>query len=393
MDTKILYILVGVAILVTFTGLFVTLFAPEEQISGQVVQELKALPYANSAPVLPENSEKIGVTINTKEAFDGLRLYSLGEAQEAHLIDNEGNIKHIWDTSKLQNCNDECDWNHVELFGDELFVLISDKKMMKLDWDGNHLWSNFHEFHHDIDISPEGEIFALRRAIIAIPCKSDHCDRLPILNDYISVIAPYGDIRREISLYDLFKDELNVPAYIEEKITDDLKENPEASYDLFHTNGIEILDADIPGVAKRGNVFISVRELDLIAIVDLDSEAVVWRWGPGELKEQHGAQMMDNGNILLFDNKGNDGFARILELDPKTNTGVWQYPEQGKYTLVSPTRGWAEVLENGNILITESDKGRAFEITRSGEVVWEFWNTIEDNERDAIYRMVVPLRS
>jgi hypothetical protein len=32
----------------------------------------------------------------------------------------------------------------------------------------------------------------------------------------------------------------------------------------------------------------------------------------------------------------------------------------------------AEVLPNGNTLITESDNGRAFEVTREGEIVWEF---------------------
>ena len=29
---------------------------------------------------------------------------------------------------------------------------------------------------------------------------------------------------------------------------------------------------------------------------------------------------------------------------------------------------------NGNTLITESDTGRAFEITRGGQIVWEWFN-------------------
>ena len=49
----------------------------------------------------------------------------------------------------------------------------------------------------------------------------------------------------------------------------------------------------------------------------------------------------------------------------------------------------AERLPNGNTLITESDKGRAFEVTHAGEVVWEFWNpVILDGKRARIYRLV-----
>jgi len=34
--------------------------------------------------------------------------------------------------------------------------------------------------------------------------------------------------------------------------------------------------------------------------------------------------------------------------------------------------GW--VLPNGNVLITESSAGRAFEVSRQGEIVWDFFN-------------------
>jgi len=38
------------------------------------------------------------------------------------------------------------------------------------------------------------------------------------------------------------------------------------------------------------------------------------------------------------------------------------------------TCGAADRLPNGNTLITESDGGRAFEVTQQAEVVWEFYN-------------------
>jgi hypothetical protein len=35
-------------------------------------------------------------------------------------------------------------------------------------------------------------------------------------------------------------------------------------------------------------------------------------------------------------------------------------------------------LPNGNLLISESMRGRAFEIDRDGRVVWEYLNVVED---------------
>jgi hypothetical protein len=51
-------------------------------------------------------------------------------------------------------------------------------------------------------------------------------------------------------------------------------------------------------------------------------------------------------------------------------------------------RGGAQRLPNGNTLITESDKGRAFEVTREGEIVWDFYNpdTGSEGRTGIIYR-------
>ena len=37
-------------------------------------------------------------------------------------------------------------------------------------------------------------------------------------------------------------------------------------------------------------------------------------------------------------------------------------------------------LPNGNTLIAESDRGRAFEVTAEGEIVWQWLNPARDEE-------------
>lgn len=52
--------------------------------------------------------------------------------------------------------------------------------------------------------------------------------------------------------------------------------------------------------------------------------------------------------------------------------------------------GGAQRLENGNTLITESDNGRAFEVTRAGEIVWDYYNTDvskDGTSRNKIWRI------
>ena len=66
---------------------------------------------------------------------------------------------------------------------------------------------------------------------------------------------------------------------------------------------------------------------------------------------------------------------------------AWMYGP--RHDFFSQTRGSCQRLPNGNTLFTESDKGRVFEVTREGQLVWEFHNPdVDENAiRGAIWRM------
>ena len=88
---------------------------------------------------------------------------------------------------------------------------------------------------------------------------------------------------------------------------------------------------------------------------------------------------------MLFDNQGRAGRkSRVIRLDPKRNNRItWQYhgPQQDLY---SKTCGASRRLPNGNILITESDNGRALEIAPNKDMVWEFYNPHRAGEEDEL---------
>ena len=87
--------------------------------------------------------------------------------------------------------------------------------------------------------------------------------------------------------------------------------------------------------------------------------------------------MLENGNVLLFDNGMHiHGLprSRVLVVNPKTDEIVWRYQSERYLDFFSPHISGAQRLWNGNTLICEGDRGRLFEVTRDGEIVWEFYN-------------------
>ena len=97
-----------------------------------------------------------------------------------------------------------------------------------------------------------------------------------------------------------------------------------------------------------------------------------------------------DGHLLVFDNGAFRGWSRVLEIDPVSGRVVREYSGDPPRSLFSKTRGSAQRLPNGNLLVTESDRGRAVEITPKGEAVWEFFNPERDESekrRRPIYRM------
>ena len=121
----------------------------------------------------------------------------------------------------------------------------------------------------------------------------------------------------------------------------------------------------------------------MLAFTPVDSLIVR---GTEQLAHQHCPTMLDNGNILVFDNgmhpKGFAfSFSKVLEVNPKTNEVVWQYGGREVMTqFYSSTLGSCQRLPDGNTLICEGITGRIFEVNPSSELVLEFANNLPSYE-------------
>jgi len=142
--------------------------------------------------------------------------------------------------------------------------------------------------------------------------------------------------------------------------------------DWTHMNSCEVL--------PDGNILTSFRNIDTICIIDKVTGNIKWEWGRGQISHQHAATLLDNGNILLFDNGAHrqDGslisYSRAVEMNPATNKIEWEYKADPPQSFYSSLISGCQRLPNGNTLICEGLKGRVFEVTRDGEVVWEYVN-------------------
>src|SRR3546814_3594812 len=99
------------------------------------------------------------------------------------------------------------------------------------------------------------------------------------------------------------------------------------SSDVCSSDLLEGEEAAALSFAEDGQVLLSFRDIDTIALLDLESEKIVWTMRGGWIG-QHDPDVLANGNILLYDNLGGfeqSGRTRILEVDPDNGGVVWRY--------------------------------------------------------------------
>ena len=324
-------------------------------------------------------TELKGVTVYVPEsACGGLNLVVSGHAQEASLIDMEGRVVHSW-CYDVESAYPEFQeptgkpsanpffgdfWRRAHLYPNgDLLAIYDGYGMIKLDKDSNLLWSVLGGCHHDMFVDETGLIYVLTREAKMLPRYNETRE---VLEDFITLLDPEGHVLRKVSL---------LKAFERSSFASLLAGVPPVG-DLFHTNTIQVFDGSLAhrlSVFRKGNVLISVRNINVIAVVDLDAEAVTWALS-GQWIAQHEPTLLPNGMILVFDNKGHHGMSKVIELDPRSQEIKWAYegtPENGFYTESS---GSAYRLPNGNTLIVQSNSGRAFEVTQAKQIVWEYHN-------------------
>ena len=350
----------------------------------EAMRELADLPYLGAYKPAPDEA---GVTLNPAAARDGLNLVVSGHAPHAALLDMDGSLRHEW-RLELREAWPELDvtgreghasfWRRAHAFPNgDLLAIYDGIGMVKLDRASKLLWANPGNYHHDLWLADDGTIYTLSRHERTL--EQGHPKLTfegPIQEDFVSVLSPAGEELRRVSVLDCFvqSDYYPLLAFAKKR------------GDILHANTIERMDgrfAERHPLYAAGNFLISLPTINTIAVVDIERATVVWALA-GMWKFQHQPTVLTDGSMLVFDNLGEYGDSRVLQIDPLTQDVLWSYRGSEDRRFSSYFLGSSERLPGGNTLITESAAGRAFEVDPDGRRVWEYVNPHRGGEGDRL---------
>jgi hypothetical protein len=340
----------------------------EEEI--RELERITTLGYVAGGDAAPDAG---GVTIREPGAFDGYTLYVSADYPGAFLVDMDGAVVHSWHEEGPDY------WVRAHACPDGGVIAISAYpfRLARFTRDSELIWEYGEKFlraHHDFQVQPDGRIYVLMRR----PRNPAWLGVGGISEDMICVVEPDGSTVRQVDCVSIAE------AFRDSEFAHLLDDFGVGIDDPFHANSVEVLGGSVPHPAfADGNVLVSIRNMDCLAVVDMESRNVVWtscdRW-----QRQHEARVTPGGRIMLFDNRKFDGRSRVVEFEVASGDITWEYTAGGFY---SPGASAQQLLPNGNVLITESQKGRILEVTRDGEIVWEYLNPRRLEDEGTIVRI------
>lgn len=313
-------------------------------------------------PASPEGGPADATTDRAVVSSDWVEIYDPARASPGYtldlfwgrvptLVDLNGRIVHAWPKARVRS--------RVRLLEDgSLLGLSLGRSVVEYDWDGNLTW----EFDAG-DRLPHHDVQKLRNGNVLVPVYSREAraDDLLEIDRSGRVVWEWRSAERMAQLF--------TPEILE-------------TGDRTHINSVQELP-DNPWYRqgdqrfRPGNLLISSRALNAALIIERPSDEIVWIYDQG-LDRQHEAIMIDSalpgrGHVLVFNNGYGNRYryrsSVVLMLRPTDQEIVWSYAADGFY---SPTVGLQQPLPNGDLLVASSRGGRTFEVTRQGEIVWQW---------------------
>lgn len=328
-------------------------------------------------PVEQQKQRRFGTGLtgyDPAKTFEGYTLFAPLNGTNAYVIDMMGEVVNEWTLTEDPMAQNIFGVQLLEN-GNLLAALTKQSSdappfvfkggiIMEVDWDGNVVWQvEDEDQHHDVRMLPNGNLLVLRAEVLPaelaerVPGGLPEQQGLGMWTDYLVEMTLDGEVVWEWHTADHMRPE-------------DYRINAQDLRDEWtHANGIDQL--------PDGNVVISFRNVNVVAIIDRDSGEFVWEMRAPELAQQHHPTVLENGNVLIFDNGAHRensslNYSRVIEVDTSTTEIVWEYIDKSILNFFSPFISSAQRLPNGNTFITEGNYGRLFEVTTEGEIVWEY---------------------
>jgi hypothetical protein len=154
--------------------------------------------------------------------------------------------------------------------------------------------------------------------------------------------------------------------------------------DPTHLNDVRVIseqDAATSPHLAAGNLIVSLRSINTIAVIDRHTKLITWL-SSGRTVLQHSPRYMGDNTLLAFDNLGASrtrGGSRIVRIDMDTDAVKVIYPNATSTdtaSFISSTAGHIELSsDRKRALISLTRQGQTLEVDLvSGTILWEFLN-------------------
>lgn len=354
------------------------------------IEALRSLGYLDWVEVRDGDVGKSGL-VKADDIQDGTPrfiLYKPRYSTDLRVINMSGDVV----LSRSVNVSDE-PLGLIKPAGDMgLYGIQEDEGLIKFCLNGSVLWRVKGRFHHEVIEGEDGFVYSLIRRPKNVVNAGE---TLYVLDDLIVKYAPDGGFMEEQSIYGLFHGHVSetqlsdLRDYLDGLGYGEIEFLADRPTELFHTNSISLIRDDVGGLFNKGDLLISIKNLDTIAVLDKEDYGVKWIWGKGVLENQHNPSQLSNGNIIVFDNgcKFERPHSRIIEVDPVKRGIVWEYSPEDTGVFFSRYMGGVEEIDAGKYLVTESDRGRLFMLDSKGEILWEYYlPDMDETKRATLYR-------
>jgi Arylsulfotransferase (ASST) len=326
-----------------------------------------------------------------ERAFREFTLFAplFAENRNVYLIDLQGNVVHTWNMPYSPGLSGYITERGTLFYNgrtpESSFLSRFPFKggvVLEADWNGKVLWQVHHPDHHHHGI-------LLRNGNVLLNCMGQVPDEIAgrVRGGMVESDMPSGQYASQPQ------------ADAGKMYSDYLAELTPAGKTVWEWRTWEHLDPVSDGIAEvqaprtmwaqgnsveelpDGDILASYRPTSTVVRISRKTGKIAWKLGPPTVAGQHAPTLLGNGNVLIFDNgvhRLDDSmpYSRVIEINPATNEIVWKYQDKPGWNFFSPRMGNAQRLPNGNTLITESSSGRIFEVTKDGEVVWEYVNPL-----------------
>jgi hypothetical protein len=288
----------------------------------------------------------------------------------ASLIDMSGRVCHRWQSDEGISYGQILPNGHLlvrtwaaQENSDPEPMAGSSTAILELDWESNVVWEyRDNMLHHDfVRLSNGNTLVLLWEKLSEEETQkikggiSRETDPDQMMADVIAEITREGTTINKWYAKDFLTPD------------DDVICPLEGRHGWTHGNSLDVM--------PNGDILASFRQINVVCIIDKSSGALKWKWGPNEVSHQHDATHLTNGNVMIFDNGAHRfgvSYSRVIEVNPLSNSVVWEYRGSPPIAFYSFNLGSAQRLPNGNTLICEGAPGRLLEVTGTGEIAWEY---------------------